>query len=59
MYYAKKSGSRSYTFFRPEMGLAEDQLVSKGHDLWHTLDWYELKTGSTSTTRPVAEHADD
>jgi diguanylate cyclase (GGDEF)-like protein len=59
MYYAKKSGSRSYTLFRPEMGLAEVQLVSKGQDLWHSLDWYELKTGSTPTTRSVVEHADD
>ncbi len=44
MYYAKKNGSQNYRFFRPEMALEGIEVRSNGHDLWHSLDWYELKS---------------
>jgi diguanylate cyclase (GGDEF)-like protein/PAS domain S-box-containing protein len=47
MYHAKKSGSQTYNFFKS--GPGDVQFPSNGHDLWHTLDWYELKSGPTPT----------
>jgi GGDEF domain-containing protein len=52
MYHAKKNGSQNYRFFRPEMTLEDEDLRSNGQDLWHRLDWYELKSGSSIANPP-------
>jgi len=44
MYYAKKNGSQSYRFFRPEMALEGVEVRLSGQDIWNGLDWYELKS---------------
>ena len=49
MYYAKKNGSQSYRFFRPEMVAEGVEVRLNGADIWHALDWYEFK----STPREV------
>ncbi len=44
MYYAKKNGSQSYRFFRPEMVHEGVGVRRNGADIWHALDWYEFKS---------------
>jgi diguanylate cyclase (GGDEF)-like protein/PAS domain S-box-containing protein len=44
MYYAKKNGSQSYRFFRPEMVHEGVGVRPNGADIWHALDWYEFKS---------------
>jgi len=43
MYHAKKNGSQNYRFFRPDMALEGVESPPSGQDIWHSLDWYELK----------------
>jgi diguanylate cyclase (GGDEF)-like protein/PAS domain S-box-containing protein len=44
MYYAKKTGSHNYRFFRPDMALEGVEIPPNGQDIWHSLDWYEFKS---------------
>ena len=44
MYYAKKTGSHNYRFFKPDMAHEGVEIPPNGQDIWHSLDWYEFKT---------------
>ena len=44
MYYAKKNGSQSCRFFRPEMVPEGVEILPNEQDIWHSLDWYELRS---------------
>ncbi len=45
MYYAK-NGSQSYGLFRSEMALEGAEVGPNAHNIWHGLDWYELKSAA-------------
>ena len=51
MYYAKKNGSQSYRFFRPEMALEGVEIRPSGRDIWNGLDWYEFKSETPAAKR--------
>ena len=51
MYYAKKNGSQSYRFFRPEMALEGVEIRPSGRDIWNGLDWYEFKSATPAAKR--------
>jgi hypothetical protein len=51
MYYAKKNGSQSYKFFRPEMALEGVEIRPSGRDIWNGLDWYEFKSAPPAEKR--------
>jgi len=59
MYHAKKNGSQTYRFFAPEMALEDVQLRSTGPDIWHALDWYELKSGRSAIKWAVAKYREN
>ena len=47
MYYAKRNGSQSYRFFRPEMALEGMEVRPNGEGFWRALEWYEFNAAST------------
>jgi diguanylate cyclase (GGDEF)-like protein len=45
MYHAKKSGKQDHKFFSLEMTVESAEQSSIEQDLWHAMDWYELRSG--------------
>jgi len=55
MYYAKKNGSQSYRFFRPEMALKDVEVRSNEQAILQALDWYDFKADPPAAMLPDPE----